>query len=63
MVLSWNEIRDRALKFSKEWGATSNEEAGAKPFLVDFLMCLALTIKEFRPLNIGFKNWMKKMVI
>jgi hypothetical protein len=30
MTLSWNEIKDRALKFSKEWANTSNEEADAK---------------------------------
>jgi hypothetical protein len=27
MTLSWNEIKDRALKFSKEWADTANEEA------------------------------------
>ena len=36
MALSWNEIKDRALSFSKEWADTSNEEADAKPFLVEF---------------------------
>lgn len=34
MALSWNEIKDRALNFSKEWTDTTNEEADAKPFLV-----------------------------
>jgi hypothetical protein len=36
MPLSWNEIKDRALKFSKDWEHTSNEEADAKPFLDAF---------------------------
>lgn len=36
MPLSWNEIKDRAVKFSKEWAATTNEEADAKPFLDAF---------------------------
>jgi type I restriction-modification system DNA methylase subunit len=36
MPLSWNEIKDRALKFSKDWQHTSNEEADAKPFLDAF---------------------------
>jgi hypothetical protein len=36
MTLSWNEIKDRALHFSKEWANTSNEEADAKPFLIEF---------------------------
>ena len=36
MTLSCNEIKDRAIKFSKEWANTSNEEADAKPFLDAF---------------------------
>ena len=36
MALSWNEIKDRALKFSREWATASNEEADAKSFLDDF---------------------------
>lgn len=52
MALSWNEIKDRALNFSKEWADTSNEEADAKPFLVEFfLMCLVLVVNVFRHLN------------
>ena len=27
MALSWNEIKDRALKFSKTWGNESKERA------------------------------------
>jgi len=45
MALSWNEIKDRALNFSKEWAETSNEEADAKPFLVEFFNVLALAVK------------------
>ncbi len=36
MALSWNEIKDRALRFTKEWSDTVNEEADAKPFLDAF---------------------------
>jgi hypothetical protein len=36
MILSWNEIKDRALNFSKEWADASNEDADAKPFLEAF---------------------------
>lgn len=36
MALSWNEIKERALNFSKEWAETHNEEADAKPFLDAF---------------------------
>lgn len=36
MALSWNEIKDRAIHFSKEWENTVREEADAKPFLIAF---------------------------
>ncbi len=36
MALSWNEIKDRALKFSKEWAEESREHAEAKSFWDDF---------------------------
>lgn len=36
MALSWNEIKDRAIHFSKEWADTHNEEADAKSFLDAF---------------------------
>lgn len=32
MPLSWNEIRDRALKFSREWADETSEDAEAKTF-------------------------------
>ena len=32
MPLSWNEIKDRALKFSQEWADESSEDAEAKSF-------------------------------
>lgn len=34
MALSWNEIKDRAVTFSKEWEDTTNEEAEAKSFII-----------------------------
>ena len=46
MTLSWNEIKDRALNFSKEWADTSNEEADAKPFLVEFFKVFGITSKR-----------------
>lgn len=36
MALSWNEIRDRAVAFSKEWSRDESEEAEAKSFLDAF---------------------------
>lgn len=46
MALSWNEIKDRALKFSKEWKDTVKEEADAKPFLDAFFDVFGITRKK-----------------
>jgi len=46
MALSWNEIKDRALRFSKEWQTACNEEADAKPFLHDFFEVFGLSRKK-----------------
>lgn len=46
MALSWNEIKDRALHFSKEWADSSNEEADAKPFLVEFFNVFGISSKR-----------------
>lgn len=46
MTLGWNEIKDRALNFSREWADTSNEEADAKPFLVEFFNVFGISSKR-----------------
>ncbi|WP_309612823.1 DNA methyltransferase [Flavobacterium sp.] len=46
MALSWNEIKDRALKFSKEWADTVNEEADAKSFLDAFFDVFGISRKK-----------------
>jgi hypothetical protein len=46
MALSWNEIKDRAVKFTKEWKDTTNEEADAKPFLDAFFDVFGITRKK-----------------
>jgi len=46
MALSWNEIKDRAVSFSKEWEGTSNEDADAKPFLVEFFNVFGISRKR-----------------
>jgi type I restriction-modification system DNA methylase subunit len=43
MALSWNEIKDRALKFSKEWADESREHAEAKSFWDDFFNVFGIT--------------------
>ncbi len=46
MPLSWNEIKDRAVKFSKEWKDTTSEEADAKSFLDAFFDVFGITRKK-----------------
>lgn len=46
MALSRNEIKDRAIAFSKEWADTQNEEADAKPFLEAFLNVFGIARKR-----------------
>lgn len=46
MALSWNEIKERAVKFSKEWADTQNEEADAKPFLDAFFEVFGVPRKK-----------------
>lgn len=36
MPLSWNEIRDRAVHFSREWSQEAAERAGAQTFWNEF---------------------------
>ncbi len=46
MALSWNEIKDRAVHFSKEWAGTESEDAEAKPFLVEFFNVFGISRKK-----------------
>lgn len=57
MPLSWNEIKDRAVHFSKEWVNTSNEEADAKPFLVEFFNVFGINQRKFA----SFEHRVKKL--
>jgi hypothetical protein len=57
MALSWNEIKDRALAFSKEWGGTHSEEADAKPFLVEFFNVFGLNQRKVA----AFEHKVKKL--
>jgi hypothetical protein len=43
MPLSWNEIRTRAVAFSKEWAGESSEDAEAKSFWDGFLNVFGIT--------------------
>jgi hypothetical protein len=57
MTLNWNEIRERATKFSKEWQNTQNEAADAKPFLVEFFNVFGINSKKFAT----FEHRVKKL--
>lgn len=43
MPLSWNEIRDRALTFSREWTGECSEDAEAKSFWDSFFNVFGIT--------------------
>lgn len=57
MALSWNEIKDRALNFSREWAGTFNEDAEAKPFLIEFFNVFGISRKKFA----SFEHRVKKL--
>ncbi|MFA6981365.1 MAG: DNA methyltransferase [Ignavibacteriaceae bacterium] len=46
MPLNWNEIKDRALKFSKEWAGTFNEDADAKLYLNAFFDVFGISSRK-----------------
>ena len=46
MPLSWNEIKDRAIKFANEWKNTNNEDADAQSFLNAFFNVFGITRKR-----------------
>lgn len=46
MALSWNEIKNRAINFSKEWEKEQREHAESQSFWNVFLIFLELVEKE-----------------
>jgi hypothetical protein len=46
MGINWNEIKSRALLFSKTWGDASNEDSLAKPFWIAFFEIFGITNKR-----------------
>ncbi|MBI5539785.1 MAG: class I SAM-dependent DNA methyltransferase [Bacteroidia bacterium] len=46
MSLSWNEIKERASRFSKEWDNAFNEEAEAKTFLYEFFNVFGISQRK-----------------
>jgi hypothetical protein len=56
LPLSWNEIRSRALAFSKEWAAESREHAEAKTFWDEFFKVFGLTRRHVASFEEPVKN-------
>ena len=46
MPLSWNEIKSRALNFSRTWADAANEDSEAKPFWIAFFEIFGITDKR-----------------
>lgn len=46
MPLSWNDIKSRALAFSRIWESASREDSEAKPFWIDFFNIFGITNKR-----------------
>jgi hypothetical protein len=46
MPLSWNEIKSRALAFSREWADAADEASEAKPFWIAFFEIFGITNKR-----------------
>jgi hypothetical protein len=53
MPLSWNEIKDRALAFSKRWQGETNEDANEKPFWVEFFTVFGVDRKRVAGIEIS----------
>ena len=46
MPLSWNEIKSRALAFSRTWADAAHEDSQGKPFWIDFFEIFGITNKR-----------------
>ena len=55
MGLNWNEIKSRALQFSKTWDDACNENSQAKPFWMDFFEIFGITNKRVATFELHVK--------
>lgn len=46
MPLSWNDIKSRALTFSRTWADAAHEDSQGKPFWIDFFEIFGITDKR-----------------
>jgi hypothetical protein len=56
MGLNWNEIKSRALLFSKTWADACNEDSQAKPFGIDFFEIFGITNKRVATFELNVKK-------
>jgi len=56
MALSWNEIKERAISFSKEWENDFNEKAEAKSFMDDFFNVFGVPRRRVAVFEINVKK-------
>src|SRR3972149_6116460 len=56
MPISWNEIRSRALAFSKEWAGESRERGEAKTFWDEFFKVFGLTRRHIASFEEPVRN-------
>lgn len=57
MPLSWNEIKSRAIEFSKEWEDESSEDAEAKSFWDGFFNVFGMTRKRLAYFEVQVKKY------
>lgn len=56
MPLSWNEIKTRALNFSRTWADAANEDSQAKPFWLAFFEIFGITDKRVATFELNVKK-------
>ena len=56
MGLNWNEIKTRALLFSKTWADACHEDSQAKPFWIDFFEIFGITDKRVATFELNVKK-------
>ena len=56
MPLSWNEIKSRALAFSRTWADASDEASLAKPFWIGFFEIFGITDKRVATFELAVKK-------
>ncbi len=56
MPLSWNEIKSRAMAFSREWMDAADEASQAKPFWIAFFEIFGITDKRVATFELNVKK-------